>query len=123
MVWRMATSYEPQIAQVNGKPASKSSLNLTLTQHPCDKDLEPREVRTRLEIDPPRTWYYLICPNCHTLVILLQVNPASSDEPKTIYESCYETKNTSIFTWSSILGIGHYRWLRDPIHRLLLNTR
>jgi hypothetical protein len=119
----MATSYEPQIAQVNGKPASKSSLNLTLTQHPCDKDLEPREVRTRLEIDPPRTWYYLICPNCHTLVILLQVNPASSDEPKTIYESCYETKNTSIFTWSSILGIGHYRWLRDPIHRLLLNTR
>jgi hypothetical protein len=56
-------------------------------------------------------------------MILLQVNPISGDEPATVCEGCYETKNTSIFTWSSILGIGHYRWLCGLIHQLFLNTK
>jgi hypothetical protein len=56
-------------------------------------------------------------------VILLQVNPSFGDEPKTIYEGCYETKDAFIFAWSSILGVGHYRWLRDLIHRLPLNNK
>ncbi len=54
-------------------------------------------MRTRLEIEPPRTWYYRISPNSHTLVILLQIDPASGDEPETVYEGCYETEDTSIF--------------------------
>jgi hypothetical protein len=41
-------------------------------------------------------------------VILLQINPASGDELEIVYEGCYETEDTSIFAWSSILGIGHY---------------
>jgi hypothetical protein len=80
-------------------------------------------VRARLEIEPPRTWYYRISPNSHTLVILLQVDPTSDDEPKTICEGCYETEDTSIFVWSSIPGVGHYRWLRGPIHRLPPNSK
>jgi hypothetical protein len=48
-------------------------------------------------------------------VILLQVDPASSDELETICEGCYEIENTSIFTWFSIPNVGHYRWLHDPI--------
>jgi hypothetical protein len=52
-------------------------------------------------------------------VILLQIDPTPSDEPETVYEGCYETKDTSIFAWSSILGVGHYRWLCDLIHQLL----
>jgi len=51
-------------------------------------------------------------------VILLQVDPAFGGKPKTVYEGCYETENISIFAWSSVPGIGHYRWLRDPIRRL-----
>jgi hypothetical protein len=66
-------------------------------------------MRAHLEVKPPRAWYYHILPNSHTLVILLQVNPASGDKPETICEGCYETEDTSIFAWSSILGIGHYR--------------
>jgi hypothetical protein len=50
-------------------------------------------------------------------MILLQVNPASRDE------DCYETKDTSIFTWFSIFSIGHYRWLRGLIHRLPPNNK
>jgi hypothetical protein len=42
-------------------------------------------------------------------VILLQVDITSNDEPETIYEGYYETEDTSIFTWSSVPGIGHYR--------------
>jgi hypothetical protein len=80
-------------------------------------------VRARLEIEPPRTWYYRISPNSHTLVILLQVDPASDDKPKTICEGYYETEDTSIFVWSSIPGVGHYRWLRGPIHRLPPNSK
>jgi len=97
MASRTVTSYGPQATQTNEEPPSESSLDLTLTQHPRDKELEPRKVRARLEVEPPRAWYYRISPNSRTLVILLQVNLASGDEPKTVCEGCYETKDTSIF--------------------------
>jgi hypothetical protein len=54
----MATSYEPQVAQMNEKSGPESSLDLTLMQHPRDEDLEPREVHAHLEANPPRVWYY-----------------------------------------------------------------
>jgi hypothetical protein len=53
MVLCMATSYEPQVAQVNEELTLKSSLHLTLTQHPRDENLEPQEVHVRLEVNPP----------------------------------------------------------------------
>jgi hypothetical protein len=105
------TSYGPQVAQANEEPPPESSLDLTLTQHPRDEEPELREVRARLEIEPPQAWYHRISPNSRTLVISLQVNPASGDKPETICESCYETEDTSIFAWSSVPGVGHYRWL------------
>jgi hypothetical protein len=80
-------------------------------------------VRARLEVEPPRAWYYRISPNSRTLVILLQVDPASSDEPEIVYEGCYETEDTSILAWSSVPDVGHYRWLRGPIHRLPPNNK
>jgi hypothetical protein len=80
----MVTFSGPQTAQVNEEPPSESSLDLTLMQHPCDEDLGPQEVRACLEVKPPRAWYYHISPNFRTLVILLQVDPASSDEPEII---------------------------------------
>jgi hypothetical protein len=97
MASRMVTSYGPQAAQVNEQPPPKSSLDLTLMQHLRDEEPEPREVRARLEVEPPRTWYYRISPNFHTLVILLQVDPASGDKPKIVCEGCYETEDTFIF--------------------------
>jgi hypothetical protein len=97
MVSHMVTSYELQITQVNKEPPSKSSLDLTLMQHLRDENPEPRKVCVHLEVEPPRTWYYCISPNFHTLVILLQINPASSDEPEIIYEGYYETEDISIF--------------------------
>jgi len=56
-------------------------------------------------------------------VILLQGDPVSGDEPKTIYEGCYETENTFIFAWSSIPDVGHYHWLHGPIRQLALNNK
>jgi hypothetical protein len=53
MVSHMATSYRLQVPQVNERLISKSTLDLTLTQHPCDEDPELREVRARFEVDPP----------------------------------------------------------------------
>ncbi len=55
-------------------------------------------------------------------MILLQVNPAFGDEPKNVSESFCEFKNT-IFAWSLILDIGHYRWLHDSIHQLPFNSK
>jgi hypothetical protein len=106
MVSRMVTFYEPQVAQMNEEP----SLDFMLTQHPRDEDPTPRKVCAHLEVDPPQIWYYRISPNSRTLVILLQVDRAFNNEPETVYESYYETKDISIFTWSSVLGLGHYRW-------------
>jgi hypothetical protein len=93
---------------MNEESAPKSFLDLTLTQHLRDEDPAPREVRARLEIDPPQPWYYRISPNSRTLVILLQVDLAFGDEPETVCEGCYKTEDTSIFAWSSVVGVEHY---------------
>jgi hypothetical protein len=57
------------------------------------------------------------------LVILLQVDPAFDDEPETVCEGCYETKDIFIFAWSSVPNVGHYRWLHGPICRLPFNNK
>ncbi len=114
----MAITYEPQAAQVNEEPPLKSSFDLTLTQHPHDEDHELQKMHTRLEVEPPRAWYYHIFPNFYTLVILLQVDLTSGDEPKTIYEG-----DTYIFAWFSMPSVGHYRWLCGSIHQLLHNSK
>jgi hypothetical protein len=116
----MATSYEPQATQMNEKSTLESFLDLTLTQHPCDEDIESWEVHTRLKIDPPQAWYYCISPNFHTLVILLQVDFTFGDELETIYEGYYEIEDTSIFTRFSIPNVGHYHWLHGLIRQLPL---
>jgi hypothetical protein len=54
-------------------------------------------VRARLEVKPLQAWYYRISPNSRTLVILLQVDPASSDEPETVCEGYYEIEDIFIF--------------------------
>ncbi len=123
MTSRTIASYGSQAAQANEELPPESSLDLTLTQHPRDEEPEPREVHARLEVEPPRTWYYHISPNSRTLVILLQVDPTSGDEPEIVCEGCYETEDTSIFAWSSVPGVGHYRWLRGSIRRLPPNSK
>jgi hypothetical protein len=66
-------------------------------QHPHDEEPKPQKVCVHLEMEPFRAWYYRISLNSHTLVILLQVDPAFGDEPETVCESYYKTKDTSIF--------------------------
>ncbi len=56
-------------------------------------------------------------------MILLQIDPASDDEPEIIYDGCYETENIFIFEWSSIFGVGHYSWMHGLIRRLFLNKK
>jgi hypothetical protein len=88
-------------------------------QSPC----RTRSEGTESNLTPPHAWYYRISPNSRTLVILLQVDLASGDEPEIVCEGCYETKDTSIFAWSSVPGVGHYCWLRGPICRLPPNSK
>jgi hypothetical protein len=52
MVSRMVMSYEPQVAQVNEELASESSLDLTLTQHPRDEDLNRERWALFLKLIP-----------------------------------------------------------------------
>jgi len=119
----MATSYGPQATQVNEESPSESSLDLALMQHPHDENLGPRKVHVRFEVELLRTWYYCISPNSRILVILLQIDPNSGDEPKIVCEGCYETEDTFIFAWSSILDIEHYCWLHGPIRQLSPNSK
>jgi hypothetical protein len=56
-------------------------------------------------------------------VILLQVNPISGDEFEIVYEGCYEIEDISIFAWSLVPSVGHYRWLHGSICRLLPNSK
>jgi hypothetical protein len=92
-------------------------------QHPHDEDLELQEVRVHLEVELFRASYYHIFSNFRTLVILLQVDPTSSDELKTVFEGYYKIENTFIFAWFLILDIGHYRWLCGSIRELLPKSK
>jgi hypothetical protein len=74
-----------------------------------------------LKSNPLESLLYFV--EFRTQVILLQVDPASSDEPETVCEGCYETKDISIFAWSLVPDVRHYRWLRGPIHRLPPNSK
>jgi hypothetical protein len=100
---------------VNEELVPKSSLDLTLMQHLHDEDFEQRKMCARFEVDSLRAWYYCISLNFCTLVILLQIDLISSDELEIVCEGCYEIEDTSIFVWSSNLGVGHYCWLHRPI--------
>jgi hypothetical protein len=87
------------------------------------KTLHRKRCALVLKVDPPQAWYYRISPNSRTLVILLQVDLASGDKPETLCEGYYETEDTSIFAWYSVVGVGHYHWLRGPIRRLPPNGK
>ncbi len=76
-----------------------------------------------LKVEPFQAWYYRIYSNFYILVILLQIDSTSGDEPKIVYEGFYEIENTSIFARSSIFDVGHYRWLCSPIRRLPPNSK
>ncbi len=76
-------------------------------------------MRIRFEVEPPHFVFFRIL----VLMILLQVDPTSDDELEIVCEGCYETKDTSIFAWFSIFGVGHYRWLHSPIRRLFPNSK
>jgi hypothetical protein len=80
-------------------------------------------MRVHLEVEPLQAWYYHISLNSCTMVILLQIDPASGDESETVCEACYKTEDTSIFAWSSVLDVGHYHWLRSLIRRLPPNNK
>ncbi len=71
----------------------------------------------------PLNLIYHIYQNSLTLVILLQVDPASSDKPEIVYEGFCKTRDTSIFAWSSIPDVGHYCWLHGPVRRLPPNNK
>jgi hypothetical protein len=77
-------------------------------QHPHDEEPEIRKVHVRFQVEPPRAGCYCISLNSRTLVILLQVNLAFSDELEFVCEGYYETKYTSIFAWFLVLGVGHF---------------
>jgi hypothetical protein len=53
MVSHMIMSYKPQAAQMNEKSPWELSLNLKLTQHPCDENPKTQEVRPHLKIECP----------------------------------------------------------------------
>jgi hypothetical protein len=71
MASRTIMPHRPQAAPANEEPPPETSLDLTLTQRPRDEEPKLREVRARLEVEPPRAWYYRISSNSRTLVILL----------------------------------------------------
>jgi hypothetical protein len=52
MALLMAMSYEPQASQVNEELPPKSSLNLTLTHHPCDEDPSFKRCAVVLKLNP-----------------------------------------------------------------------
>jgi hypothetical protein len=49
----MALFYGLQAAQMNEKSPLKSSLNLTFMQHPCDENIELRELRAHFKVETP----------------------------------------------------------------------
>jgi hypothetical protein len=123
MVLRMATSYGPQAAQMNEELSLKSFLDLTLRQHPRDEDPEPWEVRTVLKLNPFELGTIAFLRTFTPWWFCCKSISLSYNEPKIDYEVYYETENTYIFAWFSILGVKHYRWLHGSICWLAPNNK
>jgi hypothetical protein len=54
-----------------------------------------------LKLNPFKPSTIAFFSNSHTLVILLQIDPASGDELETVCEGCYEIENT----WFLVLDV------------------
>jgi hypothetical protein len=52
MASNMTTSHGRQITQMNEKSPPESSLDLILTQHPCDENFKLQKVRLCFEVEP-----------------------------------------------------------------------
>jgi hypothetical protein len=76
-----------------------------------------------LKLNPIEFGIIAFFSNFYTLVILLQVNPASDDEFEIVYKGFYKTKVTFIFAQSLIFGVGHYHWLCGLIRQLPPNSK
>ncbi len=80
-------------------------------------------MHVHLKVEPFEACYYRIFSNSRTLLILLQVNPIFCDKPKTVCEGCYKIEDTSIFAWSLVPDVGHYRQLHSPFVDYFLIAR
>ncbi len=59
-----------------------------------------------------------------SLVLLHFFKPSHlGDQLEIVCRGFYEIKDIFIFTWSSILSVGHYHWLHDSIVNYVLITR
>jgi hypothetical protein len=60
-------------------------------------------------------WHQRLGVGAHSLVLVLEVKVATTNEPKIKYEGIFEGNETVVLIWSTIPGVGHYCWLRGPM--------
>jgi len=53
--------------------------------------------------------------NTCSLVLMLEVKPIVDDEFEILYKCIYESGETTMLMWFSILGVNHYWWLCNMI--------
>ena len=51
-------------------------------------------------------------------MIVFEVEPAYDGFHEGIFAGTFHNKDTEVHAWSEIEGVGHYRWLQEPMNHL-----
>jgi len=80
----VATPSNPPVALVEQEELEKASLDVIVSQRPCEEELPRRVVRTGVDRS---AWDRRLSPNPHALAIYLEFVPARGTAPER-FEEC-----------------------------------
>jgi hypothetical protein len=116
----VTTPLNPLIAPVEKEELEKAPLDVNVSQRSREKEPSRRMVCTQVD---RLAWDRRLSPNSHALAIYLEFVPARGATPKRFEKCQCENDDVRFHSRTSILGDGHYRWLRGPINPFSMEHR
>ncbi len=113
----VVTSSNPPIAPVEEEELKEPLLDVNVSQQPCDEELFPRVVRTRVNRS---MWDHRSSPNPHALAIYLEFVPACGTMPKRFEECQCEDDDVHLHCQTWVPGDSYYHWLQGLINPLFM---
>jgi len=110
----------PPVALVKEEELEELSLDVNVSQWPCDEESFQIVVRTQIHHS---MWDRQLSPNPHALVIYLEFFLTCGATLEKFEECQCENDDVRLHCRTWVLGDGHYRWLRGPINPLFMEHR
>jgi hypothetical protein len=104
----VATPSNPPVALVEQEELEETSLDVNVSQRPCEEEPSRRVVCTQVDRS---AWDRRLSPNPHALAICLEFVPALGVALKRFEKCQCENDDVRLHCQTWVPGDGHYRWL------------